>query len=591
YFNQKNDRFVWTEYSLDARWNNLNYSDIFLFDLNKNKKEKITEKGRYFSPIISEDGKKIIAIFIDKIQNCSIISIDIDSKKETILLTFEPETYIFRPTFLGDDTKIAFIKKFKSKLSINTLDFKSSEVKELTSPTSHLIDNLSYNQNYIYFNGSYNGVDNIYRCNINEKDKIQQVTTVAVAAQAPSINHTGDKLIFANYTYKGFQIVKVNLRDLDTLADAPIIEPKDLEWMDKVSAISEGGNILDKLPSVQYKAKKYGGIFKGLKLHSWTPLIFDPNNPGLNLQMNNILDDASISIGASYNLIENGLKYGAGLRMAKYYPVFDLQVTRQDRQAEFLTSSDTIAKIKFNEFNASGSVSLPLKWVSGNYRKSLVLVLGIDQKLLSNRKFPNLPLSDLNQTIARTGLIYSNRRNRALQNLKPRYGLDFQAFYQVSLDKIRDEKFSTSSNIFLPGVNKNHSLNLSASYQKELLTNTYQLADVFQYAKGYSAPTNDEVYTLSLNYSLPLFYPEVGIRGLSFFKRVKMNLFYDHGHYTFIESKRSESMKSVGTELIFDNIMYNISPISYGLRYSYRLDNTINEKKGGNFNFYLALDF
>jgi hypothetical protein len=591
YFNHSNGKFVWTEYAVDARRNNLNYSDIYLYNVNEKKKEKITSKGRYFSPTISKDGKTILAIFIDKEQQSKLITIDVSTRKENTILTLEPDAYFYRPVFLEDENSVAFIKKFQSKLSINKVDLSRNEVFELTSPTSHLIDNLSYNNNFIYYNGSYDGIDNIYRCSINEKDKIQQITTVATAANTPSLDALGNNIVFSDHTYKGFQIAKVDLKEGRLLKEISFSEPHEMQWMDSIAAKEEGGNILDKLPSVQYKSKKYGGLFSGMKFHSWSPSLLFLSEPGLTAQFNNILDDAFIGAGAAYNLNEKGMKYLSSVRIAKYYPLIDLQAYQQDRQADFYTSSDTVASQDFKEFSFGGSLAVPLFWINGNYIKSFVCQIGIDQKKITYRRYDKVQFSDLNQTIVRGVLAYSNKRTFAVQNLGPKYGIDALAIYQRALDNLTDEKIYSSSNIFLPGLRKNHSLKLTAAFQKELLTNTFQLADAYQYTRGYNVPTNDEVYNFSVNYIFPLFYPDAGINGITYFKRIKMNLFYDYGNYKYNKAKRNENLSSIGAELIFDNVWINTIPLSYGMRYSYRLDDVYGQKKGGNFTFFAANDF
>jgi hypothetical protein len=590
YFHHNNNRFVWTEFSFHPRRNNLNYNDIFLYDLNNKKKEKITQNGRYFSPIISKDGMTIIAIFIDKEQNSSLIQIDVLTKKESIIITMEPDANLFRPTFLENENRVGFIKKYKSKLSINKIDLDRKEVVQLTTPSAHLIDNLSYSNDFIYYNSSYNGMDNIYRCSISEVDKIQQISSVASAANSPHVSEEGDKLIFADHTFKGFQIAQLDLNDGRSLQNISTTEPDGMQWMDKVAAQAEGGNILEKIPTVAYKSKRYNGLFKGLKLHSWTPFP-SITEPGLELQVNNILDDASMSLGGSYNVNEKGMKFLAGARLAKYFPVFDLQVSRQDRNARFLTTADTFNFQKFNEFSAGASVFIPLFWAKVNYIKSFEVRLGLDQKLLTNKNDANLEFKDLNRTISRFAIFYSNKRITALQNMRSRFGFDAIATYQRSLDVFEDEKLFTSSNIFLPGLLPNHSLKITGSYQRELLTNVIQLSDAFQYARGYNFPTNDQAIGLGFNYAFPLLYPDFGLRGLTYFKRVKMNLFYDLGNYKIFRTNRNFNLSSIGTELVFDNVWLNVLPISLGVRYNYRLNNFLNQKEGGGFNFFVVNRF
>ena len=61
-FSYANDKITWGELSMDPRWTKRSYSDIVIYDVKKDKKRKITSKGKYFTPSLSPDGNRIAAI-------------------------------------------------------------------------------------------------------------------------------------------------------------------------------------------------------------------------------------------------------------------------------------------------------------------------------------------------------------------------------------------------------------------------------------------------------------------------------------------------------------------------------------------------
>ena len=46
----------------DTRWGYRDYSDLRIIDITNGKQQTLTNHTKYFSPDISEDGKKVIAV-------------------------------------------------------------------------------------------------------------------------------------------------------------------------------------------------------------------------------------------------------------------------------------------------------------------------------------------------------------------------------------------------------------------------------------------------------------------------------------------------------------------------------------------------
>ena len=155
-----------------------------------------------------------------------------------------------------------------------------------------------------------------------------------------------------------------------------------------------------------------------------------------------------------------------------------------------------------------------------------------------------------------------------------------------------ESKVIGTSRLYLPGLDYNHSFRITLSYQRELAFNRYQFSDNFGYPRGYLAPLNDYAYRLGFDYMFPLAYPDFGPYGILYLKRLRMNLFYDHGQFYYQDFSFPNDFQSIGSDLYFDLNAYNLLPISFVVRYSYRLTtNAINTSRGGEFEFFSFINF
>ena len=61
-FSYRNGKIVYATFRPDLRWGYRDYSDLRIIDLANGKEQTLTNRTKYFSPDISEDGKTVIAV-------------------------------------------------------------------------------------------------------------------------------------------------------------------------------------------------------------------------------------------------------------------------------------------------------------------------------------------------------------------------------------------------------------------------------------------------------------------------------------------------------------------------------------------------
>ncbi len=276
-------------------------------------------------------------------------------------------------------------------------------------------------------------------------------------------------------------------------------------------------------------------------------------------------------------------KYFGDLVYSKYFTEIGLHAKTQQRAVKYFSSANNASSEKFNENNYGASLSLPLKWNRGSFNFLFRPEAGYTYHTTTNYKKSPIPRDNLNFGSINSGFVISAKQTRAVQHIYSRFGIELNPEYQRSLkEEVRAERINTKGALFLPGVIRNHGIKIDAAWQKELRNKNYEFEDYFAYSRGYEQVPNDEAYKFSFNYSFPLLYPDWGFGGITYFKRIRANLFYDMS--LIKNSSKEYNQDSYGAELFFDNTALNLLPFSLCLRESFLIDkDVLNPKRKNKF--------
>lgn len=595
YLSVSNDNITWTEHSKDLRHANKNYNNIVTYNYKSDVKHTITTKQRYFSPNFSYDGEKIAAVnYQDDITN----RIDILNSKTGDIIESIPNplnNYVITPKWSLDNQYIIYIVKKNSKLAFFKYSISEKTAIQLSDWTTNTIGQFSISKNNIYFTSSYSGIDNIYSVGLSGNKTLKKISSVKVGAYYPIVSKKEKKIIYSEFTSNGYKIHELLLKDNYSNFKETNLEASNYYDI-KTTNIEHA--ILDSVPTNTFKESDYKGFLKGTKLHSWgiTTTTASEDTYGAYVQFQNVLSNFTGYVSVLHNLNEGTNSLRANIGYGKGLLSWNLNTIIQDRNS-YTTINQTPGILDFTESTIGAGFSIPLSQYKGNYSRSFNFETNYTQHITSNSKFITLgeiPVDELNFGAIESSLTLSNYRRTALQNLAPRFGQSININYSKSIDGTTAEKLSINTSFYFPGISKNHSLNIVANYQKELLSNTYQYSDTFRYSRGYYSFFNDEVTKVSINYQLPLVYPDFGAWGIVYFKRIRLNAFYDasilNSNSDYIPSNLNQN--SYGGELIFDNIYFNVAPISLGLRQSMLLNTDLKDPDKTNaFGVFIQIGF
>ena len=124
----------------------------------------------------------------------------------------------------------------------------------------------------------------------------------------------------------------------------------------------------------------------------------------------------------------------------------------------------------------------------------------------------------------------------------------------------------------------NHNIVLNGAYLRKDTVGQLNFSNGFPFSRGYTAENLHEMIKWGVNYHLPLLYPDAGFANIFYLSRVRGNLFYDHTHVNDFFSnvtRFTANFRSTGAEIFFDTKWWNEAEVSFGIRYSYLLDDDL----------------
>jgi len=329
------------------------------------------------------------------------------------------------------------------------------------------------------------------------------------------------------------------------------------------------------LPDVQptaAKSKKYGRLSHPINLHSWG-ITADDQTASLLIQSDNILNSVSLSGGLQYIFEDERAIWTAAARLGINIPHLIARYTLESRS--FYDEEDEI-DINFDDQSIEFGVEVPLNLSSGAYLRSLLAGYSLKRNSF-NIKNRRDKYSDINFNSQDFGLIFLNRRLKAPRDILATYSQYFSLNYQGSLSgDIEGSQFDIETEFTFPGLMKSHVLRFELDYntQSENL-----FGNRFDGPRGYLSLRGENNFRVGINYHLPLVYPDFGIGGIVYLKRIQANVFYD---YSRIKTIQNLTLSSTGVEVLFDTQMMNTLPVTFGVRYAQQILH-----QGNSFEFFI----
>lgn len=579
----KDNVLYWTEYKPHPIWDYRNYSIVRTLDLTTGKKNKMgMRQSNYFvTPL--PDGY-LATVSPDSLGGSHIIIRDRDFRSVT-RHGFREMTSVHGLAWDDATGTLNFIGLDERGMWIGSLamDFTGANVpritaeREVTAPSMVTVSGLRADGNgTLYFGSIRSGKDEIHKLEL-ASGRESRLTTSQLGAVQPAPGEKG-KVYFTSYTPDGYVLAQTQRETDDTIGWARLPEnllnipgPKwDVPQMREVA--------LDDSTTTHSDKKYYKGL-RWFNVHSWAPIsanvkdVTDERN--LNLGFGATLffqSPMSESYGAATYGYLNGDNWVGGFWTYAGLPVvFELEAEygggKQDVYVPSAVDYDNIAfPDKFKEyFEGKIKASVPLNFSGGHHYRLL-------QPSFSVIHYNSLLYEPEKEKFHKgyqkydAQLWWSVTRHYSTRSVVPRLGYAVRANFTGAFSNRFGKVYSFYARGYVPGFMQNHSITLRAGamYQKRGELNFNQKPLFPRGAHNWFSAK--KFWAGSFDYTFPAFYPDGGINGVIYFKRIWFNLFADYArgaYFAYRGGTRYINHHSFGGDIGFDlNVFGSVSPMT-----------------------------
>jgi hypothetical protein len=563
----------WSQYSAHPRWEYQNYSEIWQYDLKKNKAERISYRTRYFNPI--EIDGELVAVIENSANGDNFITV-IDRLGYRIETTKVGPSLELKEICSGENDEI--YARCSSVNGTVILRYKNlnSIPDTILGPTFRDISNISAWNGGLVFIMTENYKVDLFKLDLTTSN-ITQLTNSTFGLSNFTLSTDNKIIVSANGKYGSQPAIYISSEELHFQNISTTTNP--------LYNLSQLGNKIERVPKseseTEFKSHKFSHSKSLFNIHSWAPVYFNPFYistgfvemfPGATIISQNLTNTLVSSFGYSYNRTHG---FHAHLEWLKYYPKISVGV---DVGNEFrYIGGGPLATATGEDpsspgFEASVRMRLPYKISSGYVISEANIGL--------RYYYVNTMLWDYRNSVYTQGTLnfepyisfYALTR-MAYRDLRPKFGAFIYAgdVSSPGQSSLRGSSFVARGGIYLPGALLNHSVSIVGQREQQNLQQ-YLRSPRIQFPRGFHGRYIDQATTCSIEYTFPIAYPDLPIISLIYFKRLYSNLYWDNAWtktYVFQPTFdiQDQLLQSVGLELYAD-VNFFRSPYSYRLGYS-----------------------
>ena len=580
YFSVRNQQIVYAAVGYDLRWGWRNYSEIRLLDATTGEQRTITKHTKLFSPDINAKGDRIVAVQQTTDGKNSVELLDAVEGKTIKSFPNNQQYYYTGPKFLNAQTIVVAARNQDGQMGITKLDISTGKETVLLPFQWQVIGFLNTHNDSLYYTMSWGNADHLFLYDGKSFFKMDRGTVNTGAYQLAA---NGAKAVWTEFTAVGQQIVNTDLNKLRWEAVDP---SKSARFNFGVNAIESGRLPLkDSTPS---KTKYFSKAFNLFNFHSWLPDFNDPEYT-LTFISENVLNTLQSDLSFTYNTNEKAKKIGYIATYGAWFPWIRMGVNYNKDRA-FTYNNDLV---RWNEFESRVGVSIPLNFSGKKYFRNLRLTsdfvlnkpdyLGKYKDTFDRRSF----------TYVVSNLSYVQQLPTAKMQIYPRFAKSLLLTFYKTATRVNGYQFLANGTVYLPGLAATHSLVINAAVHRRDTIRDIFFSNSFPFSRGYVARNFHQMMKAGVNYHFPILYPDKGVASIVYVQRIRANAFFDYTKIAEYNTQRrlvNLEYRSTGGEIYFDTKWWNQQPVSFGLRYSYLLDASLQGLSPHQFEFVLPVN-
>jgi hypothetical protein len=579
-FSYRNGKIIYASFRPDARWGYRDYSDLRILDITNGKQQTLTNHTKYFSPDISEDGRKVIAVNEASNTKCALHLLDAKTGKIIEIIPNPEHLFYTYPKFYTDTKIISAVRNTEGKMSLAIINTCNGEAHFLI-PFSYNVIGFPYLfKDTVYFSYSYQKNDELfaYTFSNNKLWRIKCNAEEGIGKYEPSVND--NHIVWSDFTADGYRLKEVAKSEVRFEEMMP-------EYLDKntysfgITALQKtNSNLLYSVPNDSFLVTKYSKGFKLLNFHSIEPAT---NNPQYSVKLlgENILNTLQSQLELTYDRAERSKMLGFSTTYSGLFPFLSAGINYTiDRRSLYKGN-----QVYFNELESFAGFNIPLNLSKG--RSFTFLNFG-SQYVYNQSNFQGAykdSIGKISYGYSSNFISFSHENQKTIQQIFPQFAQTIRITYKAPATNYKGYQFVANGNFYFPGFLKTHSIVINGAYLRKDSIGQINFSSGFPFSRGYSAINLYEMYKWGVDYNLPLLYPDAGFGDIVYLLRVRGNLFYDDTHANDFYSngnKFAANFRSTGAEIYFDTKWWNEAKVSFGIRYSRLLDTDLFGNTGRN---------
>ncbi len=624
------NRVVWNEFRYDPRWLVRNYSVIKAYDFDTKISKVISHNSRYSSAAISPNGDNVATIETTTEYKTQLVIINYATEGIVATLPNPDNDFLSMPRWTPDGKSIIALRSNKKGKTITQFDIASNSATNLMPFTD---ENKGYPvpvDDFVLFNSPASGLDNIYAWKISTGERFQ-VTTSKYGAYNPSVSQDGKTLYYNEQTRDGMNVVKTDFDPSKWVRQETPPSPARSFFQALVEQEAQP-DLLQNVTSNTYPTKRYHRASGMINPHSWGPYFVNTlTRVNVGITSQDILSTTSIDAGYSFDVNERTGAWRAAVSYQGFYPILDVTATRATRSSDegiieyarrvgptTVTTVQKDLKFDWDETTIEGGLRIPLLTTTSKYYGNLFVSNYVGLTRVENfknsidgggRLLPTDTVQHFYRNYQGNGnLLYNHFAFTATRLLKQSRRDIYSKWGQVLYIDLFNtpyggdysgNQFSIYGQMYFPGFAKHHSVWGYWAYQNTAVPlanlstgaglDNYTFRNQIPLPRGQSVFRYQDFYSMSLNYTLPLWYPDIAMGPVLNVQRLRANLFGDYGFgRSTLNSTFTQAYTSVGAELKLDiNVMRFLPQFNVGVRYSYGITPSVTrfEVLVGSFNF------
>ena len=445
--------------------------------------------------------------------------------------------------------------------------------EQVTPPSYSTLSDLRAAEGRLYFGSIASGIDELHYYDLAE-GKEYRLSQSRYGSFNPT-PYDNNRVIATSYDRRGYLPVWQDISTKSEVAYTPkptnILLPEGREWSVVNLDTVRFSDAVAKSIARDTKPKRFSKFGHMFNIHSWAPASYDPYelaeessiafNFGGTIMSQNILSTTEGFLTYGWNAHEGSVwkglvrYYGLGVNIwvrgtyGGQQMLYRVKMWDPTKHEEVYPDEPNRGRY----YSGTVGATLPILLQRGYHTRQLAfsavwslsngMTANVGRLSLKNGTFGNIQKIGYSEGVQQLSLsaTFQDYVRQAHRDFLPPYGFVAQGSY--TLNPTSDDMGHLVvgyAKLYTRGFAPHHSFSVEATYQNTL--GGFQSKNVLSdlsfkstrlLPRGFSSYeiSNKHYMATALNYHMPVWYPEAGIRGTVYFKRVRLNTGLDYASF------------------------------------------------------------